>query len=350
MTDEIRNEPAPQTPSRRNVVLVVSLLIGTLMLSAGAAFLALRPSGVSQVSAASLMARCNGINSASCIGDAAISIARADGPDAGLGAVRMLLQSRPDIREGCHSVAHEVGNRFYEEYGDEAIVPGNNWCSWGYYHGLMQTYSEGGLDGLVDYATDLCNKVDGTLTTDCMHGVGHAAYANLRDIGKSMPVCEQLSGDLAMTCADGIVMEELFISPNGRLTSAFTPKDCLYYTNPDVVAGCARGLTSDMVQAGADLQASCAAFDGSVYNVCANGFGSALAGNELSGTSAQLNPAMFTTCAADTACAGGYGWISYMYLIDTDRALAACERYFRGDGLTACAESVNLASKRETLK
>ncbi len=330
-------------------MLLVLLLVGTLLLSAGAAFIALKPSGVSKVSAATTMTQCNGGNAASCIGDAALAIADQDGPAAGLDAVRMLLQSRPDVAEGCHSVAHEVGNRFYDTYGDEAIVPGNNWCSWGYYHGLMQTYGEDSLDGLIEYATALCNKVDGSLTIDCMHGVGHAAYLNLRDIGTSMAICEQLTGEYATTCADAVIMEELFLSPNGRLTSGFAPKDCLAYTNADVVAGCSRGLTADLVQRGADLDQSCAVFTDRARTACAEGYGNALAGNELSGSSASLNSLMYTSCGADGTCARGYGWIAFMYMLNLDRALGACERNFSGSSLQACTTGANTASQRETL-
>jgi hypothetical protein len=336
--------------SRRNTVLVVLLLVVTLVLSAGAALFALRPSGVAEISAAGSMARCNGTNAATCVGETALAIAEQEGVAAGLDAVRMLLETRPDIREGCHSVAHEVGNAFFERYGEQAIVPGHNWCSWGYYHGLMQTYSEDGTDGLVDYAKQLCNKVDGSLTVDCIHGVGHAAYMNLRAIAPSLTICETLEGDLATTCADAVIMEELFLSPNGRLTSGFTPQDCLTSSNPDVVAGCARGLTSDQVLKGLDLQASCGVFTGTAFASCTDGYGSALAGNELSGSSAPLNSAMYTSCSAELGCAAGYGWIAYMYLIDSGRAEAACQRNFSGPGLESCLTSTRGAASRETLR
>lgn len=336
--------------NRRNNLLLVVLLVTTLLLSAGAAVIALRPSGVSEVSAATLMTRCSGTNAASCISEAAIAISDKDGPAAGLEAVRMLLQSRPDIQQGCHTVAHEVGNRFFERFGADAIVPGHTWCSWGFYHGLLQKFSENDVSGLVEYATDLCSKVDGKLTTDCMHGVGHAAYVNLREIGPAMEICEQLTGDLAATCADAVIMEEIFLSPNGQLTSGFSPADCLTFSNPDVVGGCARGLTSDQVQNGASLEQSCGMFSGDAYGSCVDGYGSSLAGNDLSGSSALLTPAMFESCAADTGCAAGYGWIAYMYLVDLDRAVAACERKFTGAGLEACTASSQRASTRETLK
>jgi hypothetical protein len=336
-------------PNRRNSIIVAILLAGTLLLSGLAGFIALRPSGVGEVSAASVLANCNGANAATCVGDSALSIAEKSGPAAGLDAVRMLLETRPDIREGCHTVAHAVGNRFYERFGEDAIVPGHTWCSWGYYHGLMQTHSEDSTDGLVDYATDLCSKVDGRLTTDCMHGVGHAAYMALRQIGPSLTVCEELTGELAATCADAVIMEELFLSPNGRLTSGFSPDDCLVSSNEDVVTGCARGLASDHVQNGRDLVSSCGMFDGKAYAACVDGYGSSVAGSELSGYGA-VSQSMIDSCAAELGCTTGYGWIAYMYLIDTVRAEAACQRNFTGAGLSACTTSVRNAASRETLK
>jgi hypothetical protein len=296
------------------------------------------------------LSKCRGAGADKCIAKNSVLIGKMETPSTGLNAAKLLLESRRDLRDGCHTLIHEIGKQFYNEFKDGAMVENNSWCSYGYYHGLMQSYGEDNLDSLITYARKLCNKVEGKLTDDCMHGIGHAAYTNLLSIPKSLAICSEISEEsFASSCADGTIMEEIMKSPNGLLSSGFSVKDCIYYDNNAVVAGCAKGMSQQNVNLGLDVTQSCSHFtDETIYKSCAHGFGMSLAGNEASGSSFGTSKNQYNECGEIETCTAGYGWISYMYFLDIDKASNLCREYFREANLKSCVDTAILASKNDS--
>lgn len=347
-----QNEPVEPTPSgtgSRGRVALVLALVFTLIVSGAAAFFALRPTAVPVAQSGADLANCQAVNAGTCVAEEAFELASARGPAEGLNAVRILLETRPDLQQGCHIIAHEVGKKFLFAFGDNAIVPGNEWCSYGYYHGLMQTYGQQNPDQLVAYAEKLCSTIASTITEDCMHGLGHASYVATGSIREAMKVCEQVEGIFAQTCADAVIMEDIFSSSNGRMVTAFSPQDCLEYDNRSVLAGCARGLAAELSRAGLDLFQACAAFaDPAIFQKCSDGFGLSLAGNYHSGAG-SASEAQLASCASDGQCSASFGWISYLYLLNRTRAEEACRKEMSGPYIASCIDSVDDATRNEQL-
>jgi hypothetical protein len=344
----LRSEPQSGV-SRGRVVLVFALVI-TLLISAGAAFVALKPSSVPVSTAGSSLAKCPANDNGVCVASAAIEIAQEKGPVEGLNAVRIILETRQDLLQGCHIIAHEVGKRFLATFGDEAIVPGNEWCSFGYYHGLLTSFGQGNLEGLVGYANKVCSSIEPTPSEDCMHGLGHASYVATDSLRDAMVFCEDLEAKFATTCADAVIMEDIFASNNGRMMTSFSPEDCMSLANTSVQAGCARGLTAELSKQGLDLPRSCGVYTNeSIYSYCADGFGGSLAGNYLSG-SGSATPAQLSSCAEDSTCSTGFGWIAYMYQLDLNAIESVCREVMAGSNVEECVNSARSAAKHEQIK
>lgn len=335
---------------RRGRTFLVLSLVFTLIVSGAAAIIALRPATVPVARSGADMANCRTQDALTCVPEAAYALAEQKGPTESLNAVRVLLETRPDLRPACHELAHEVGTRFLLAYGEEAIVPGNEWCSYGYYHGLMQAHGKQNPDQLVAYASKVCTSIADNLTKGCMHGLGHASYAATGSIGEAMRVCEQVEGVFARTCADAVIMEVIFFSGEGRRATSFSQQDCLAYDNQDVLAGCAQGLAPELTRRGLDLESSCAIYmERGVYQYCADGYGTSLAANYHSGAgSANLD--QLASCATSALCATGFGGASYLYLLDLFAAENACRRQMDGAHLQRCLASAREASRSELLE
>jgi hypothetical protein len=339
--------------SEKNSLLKISIVIflgAVFTLSIAFLVKSSMPNSSSSVADLTLaLSKCRGAGADKCIAKNSVLIGKMQSPATGLNAAKLLLESRRDLRDGCHSLIHEIGKQFYVEFKDEAMVKNNSWCSYGYYHGLMQSYGEDNLDTLISYARKLCNKVEGKLTDDCMHGIGHAAYTNLLSIPKSLAICSEISEDsFASSCADGTIMEEIMKSPNGLLTSGFSVKDCIYFDNNAVISGCAKGMSQQNVNLGLDLTQSCSHFtDETIYKSCAHGFGMSLAGNQASGSSFGTTKNQYQECGEIETCVDGFGWISYMYFLDVEKASNLCTEYFRKSYLESCIETVILASRND---
>lgn len=350
MTEFEQNGAAPGSGVSRGRVALVLALAMTLLISGGAAFIALKPDAVPVSSNGSALAACQPGDQGTCVAQAAVQIAEEQSPADGLNAVRILLETRPDLQQGCHIIAHEVGKKFLFAFGDGAIVPGHEWCSFGYYHGLMQTYGEDNPSELVPYATKVCSAIAPSPSVDCMHGLGHASYVAAGSLREAMKICEGIDGLFATTCADAVIMEDIFSSNNGRMVTAFAPQDCLAYSNPNVLSGCARGLTAELTKQGLDLEASCSVYsDADVYASCADGYGSSIAGNYLSGSGSSTS-GQLASCAGSEPCARGFGWIGFMYQLDKQAAENACRELMAGSNVAACIASVGAAANHEQIK
>lgn len=292
---------------------------------------------------------CSGNSSNKCIATYATAIAEVEGTAKSLDLVKLLINSRRDLKNGCHSLTHDLGNAFYERFNDKAIVPGHAWCSYGYYHGLMQSYGKDNLDNIVEYAKKLCKKVEGVLNDDCIHGIGHAAYTNLFSIDKSLLICDKISEyDFALTCSDGVIMEEFMNSSNGLLSSGFEVNDCLNYDNKAVQAGCSKAMAQQNVNIGLSLEESCLIFSEDISNQCTSGYGSSLAGNIASGSTFTITDRQIKSCDNSDGCAQGFGWIAYMYFLDYNKAIELCENNFKNKNyLNTCISSAKLAKDNE---
>lgn len=295
------------------------------------------------------LSNCSGADSGKCIARYSVNIAKIEGVDRSLDYVKKLIDSRVDLNKGCHSITHYIGNAFYNSFSDDAIIPGHAWCSYGYYHGLMQEHGKLNLDNIIEYATNLCNKAEGFLSDDCMHGIGHATYSNLLSINKALDICNKISKyDFALTCSDGVIMEEFMSSPNGLLTSGFEVIDCLYYNNKAVQAGCGKAMAQQNVNSGLSLDESCNIFSEDIINQCSNGYGSSLAGNIASGSTYKVTANQIKSCNKSDGCAQGFGLIAYNYFRDYNKAVVLCKNNFKNNRvLNNCISSAKLAQDSE---
>jgi hypothetical protein len=332
-------------PKRRPIGALIAVALATLLSAAGTVVV-LSPASTGGSAA---LAACTANDAETCIPAAALAIAEADGAADGLRAVRVLLETRPELAQGCHDVAHELGKGFRAAFGDDAVVPGNEWCSYGYYHGLMQSAGAEDPAGLVAYAEQLCSRIENTLSADCMHGLGHAAYSTSSSITDAMAVCEGVTGMYARTCADAVIMEDTFTGGTGRMRTPMTPQDCVAFTNVDVRAGCAYGLSGELSRQGLELDGACDAYtERGVYEICTEGYGSSVAGNYLSGNVGGAAE-QIASCAANESCSTGFGWISYMYQLDRGKAEQVCREVLGRAGTEACLLSVGKAAEHEKL-
>ena len=346
------SSPSGQEPgsSLGNKAAIAIAVVFTMLISAGAAYLVFKPDSLPKISATAVQ-NCNGVSLDNCIVETGLAIARQSTPAEGLAAINLALQAKPELQQGCHTIAHKVGQGFFTEYGDDAMVSGNAWCSYGYYHGLLQSYAASeGLDKLVAYGNRLCSTVESKITQDCMHGIGHAAYAVTQDLSPSFAVCSTMSGDNALSCADAVIMEDIFRTNTGRMYTAYTPEDCMALKNSDVILGCAKALAAEQAKLVLSAEESCGKYTPDARDWCLNGFGMALAGNMLSNQPNGWSDSQISSCSdAGGWCAIGFGTIAFNYLIDVNAAQAICKQYMLGAAYKPCVDEIDNQKLKEPL-
>lgn len=337
------------SPSRRNRVYIVAVLVMLLSIGSlvGIRMVGLVGNSPSITVADKMFQACTAADAVECLPEAALYLAGSDQPEVGLAALERVFTERPELNAGCHAVSHRVGQRFYEVFGDGAAVVGNEWCGWGYYHGLMQHFTPGQADQIIDFAFKLCGELSDSPRPDCMHGIGHSSYLALLDIKDALHVCEALSGSVAISCADGVIMEALNASTDGSMPGGFVSADCQVALSVDVGRGCARRMADVNVIAGATLSESCASLTMSLIGSCATGFGEVMAGRFFSVGSASITADQFKSCSTDMSCASGFGLGAVGYHNARRPAEDACRDHFKAGFLGQCLAVVAGVSQRD---
>lgn len=177
-----------------------------------------------------------------------------------VGIAEAARQVRENVERGdtytsthCHYFMHAIGNAAVAMYPTlaGALAHGDDYCSYGYQHGVLQVYSERtGLPELMRTYTDVCDsEFAGYMNekySSCVHGLSHAV-TNMLDLDyqKAIELCERYSLESARTnCIRAVFMEytdvrslsmnnprfpEDPLFPCNDVDSAYD-KDCFQYT------------------------------------------------------------------------------------------------------------------------
>lgn len=128
----------------------------------------------------------------------------------------------------CHSLAHSIGHAAYEKNGLKALEEANNLCGSGFFHGVIERHFAKAKDVLLTFKT-ICNSNDGR----CFHGLGHGLmFASTNDLPASIELCSQLAtSSQAITCSEGVFMENFNTNDAFHTTSYKKPEDPFYPCN-----------------------------------------------------------------------------------------------------------------------
>jgi hypothetical protein len=139
--------------------------------------------------------------------------------------LNLLLKDYPEYQNYCHQITHGIGHaEFKKDDGDlgKALADFSTGkyfkniatCGSGYFHGLLEqaVKEEKDKDKLVDYFSNICNQevVKNIAGTDCIHGLGHAAYIQLDyNLEDAKYVCENVTKTETdrFNCLTGVFME-----------------------------------------------------------------------------------------------------------------------------------------------
>jgi len=141
-------------------------------------------------------------------------VVRTEGADAGFEYLITIYNSEPDVKKSCHEWVHVLGEAGYEvfsEGGEIQLRPETAWCSYGYFHGFMNSLIED--TGSLAQVIDFCNMATSQLAEDlpgiesnCLHGIGHVGvdlffeepeyWGNFeKTTDASFNLCEELFSD-----------------------------------------------------------------------------------------------------------------------------------------------------------
>ena len=142
-----------------------------------------------------------------------------EGSKAALDDLYALTSSKSDTLFLCHNWSHAIGQMtgfVYKTY-NEAINVGYDVCHFGYYHGVMESFSSLFSDQeLKKYFSLICNSFSyGFTMGDCVHGLGHIAWWRTGgDFQESVKWCSLESTSIANMkinergeCVTGVAME-----------------------------------------------------------------------------------------------------------------------------------------------
>lgn len=142
------------------------------------------------------------------------------------------------VKETCHPLTHAIGRAASLKFKTpgEAFVYGDNFCSSGYYHGVLEGIAaKMGRDKLLANLNSICNDIQGKSSYsldyyNCVHGLGHGIMAITDDeLFQSLDYCDKLTGDWEQkSCASGVFMENIVIDGINHQTKYLKTDDLLY--------------------------------------------------------------------------------------------------------------------------
>lgn len=135
------------------------------------------------------------------------SIMKKKGVDAAFARIAELYGEEPQFTHHCHNIAHELGHLAFGflRKGDVALSEKTAFCSYGFYHGFMESYAK---ERGPQAAREFCLSLDLNLvarapdsTLQCFHGIGHGAvYLELPVWGddrgtatRALLICDELA-------------------------------------------------------------------------------------------------------------------------------------------------------------
>lgn len=116
-----------------------------------------------------------------CWQDVIIATLQEKGLNAAFDLMASLHEAQPTFRGACHDITHKLGTAAYVQFAagnDFKMSEKSAFCSFGFYHGFMETLVRSGKD--LNTARAFCAYVDKQLSQDaphavfsCYHGIGH---------------------------------------------------------------------------------------------------------------------------------------------------------------------------------
>lgn len=146
-----------------------------------------------------------------------------EGIDAAFDLVSDLYKSEPNFAQTCHALAHKIGVKAYQKFEqgqDFQLSAKTAYCSYGFYHGFMETLlvktgdiSEAGK--FCDYVDQKLKNITADAKLSCYHGIGHGTVGvhdpRIRGdaqklIDPAIALCEKVSTDdeQLFRCTSGV--------------------------------------------------------------------------------------------------------------------------------------------------
>ena len=171
--------------------------------------------------------KCKSLNDSSlkiqCGEEVIDNILQTNGVDDALETMAQISEMDKEFVNSCHGFAHEIGEHAYKLFKkkkDFKVSPKITYCSYGFYHGFMETM----LQDSGDYqkARDFCSFINNQLLQqgldlagECYHGIGHGTIDQhdpkqwtkpALAIKESMELCHKLATDdkYLVDCASGV--------------------------------------------------------------------------------------------------------------------------------------------------
>jgi hypothetical protein len=290
-------------------------------------------------------AACRGENWQDCAVSTAITHAEVAGVPEALSTLKMVLQSRPEMLNGCHEFTHLLGEAFHATFGAAAVTEDSTWCSYGYVHGVMAAAGRDNPAELTTTSLDICRRVESQVSANCTHGIGHAAMLVEDSSDEAMTYCSDLgSATLRNNCAQGVMMQLAWNNDGAGLQFDADAGTCLDFGEESLVGGCALFVAMTDVRRGLSLLEACSPYSNAGSgHYCRYGFGGGLASSHLDGFPSELATGQQAECATQASCAQGFGVSAFQFTGEYGSAVRTCERVLGNVGRDECLVGVETA-------
>lgn len=228
---------------------------------------------------------------------------RAKGIAGAFADLKARYEASPYVKSQCHQLAHVIGRAAAAKFTSvgEAFEQGDSFCWSGYYHGILEGFSERiGRQNITKEMDHLCESIPGKEEKtfnyyNCVHGVGHGIMGLLRDeLFESLVYCDQLTGEWEQrACSQGVFMENIISEQSGHPTNYLRPSEPFYPCTevPERYKFACYGMqTSYVLQVvGGDFSkvfSLCDGVENAYRNVCFSSLGRDISGRTLS----QIEP------------------------------------------------------------
>jgi hypothetical protein len=148
------------------------------------------------------------------------------------------------VRDACHYLTHVIGHAAGELYGDvaDAYAQGDEFCSSGYYHGVMEALVANiGADKMLEEADTFCadpreRQKHSFYHRNCAHGLGHGFMGVLEnELFESLKACDALTDRWEReACYGGVFMENVMTTDDPNHPSKYLDPDRPIYPCTDV--------------------------------------------------------------------------------------------------------------------
>jgi hypothetical protein len=148
------------------------------------------------------------------------------------------------VRDACHYLTHVIGHAAGEFYGDvaSAYAQGDDFCSSGYYHGVMEALvPKIGTEKMLEEADEFCadlreRQKHSFYHRNCAHGLGHAFMGVLdNELFESLQLCDALTdGWEREACYGGVFMENVMTTDDPNHPSKYLDPDRPLYPCTEV--------------------------------------------------------------------------------------------------------------------